>query len=130
MTLHIILFVMGSIAYLMTSTFAINAWFELRRQRKRLERIDDIASGTAQTVIKTFGIVSSVNIQTQLNELQKMQALQQSLVESENYEAAQQLKDHIDQLKDSVQRCVKAVRETFGDQVEIHEVNLKTNEQE
>lgn len=109
-TLQIILTILSSLTYAVTTTFAIMAWFRLRQVQKD---IDLMERRTHQMYVMSM----ASHIQRNFEEVQHMKEVLEELIESENFEEAEKLQAAINEAEESAMRSLKNFKEIAGDSI-------------
>lgn len=124
--LNIILTIMTIMANCFLTWFAITAWFELRRMNRKLTGM-----GRAMTVVTT--ITMGEHVRSNFEQLNKMKSDFHRLVENEQYEEAEELKNAIAKMERNAEHALKEFKDICGDKLcEIVVTNVKShiNEEE
>ena len=110
--IEIIVSIIAIIGYALTSFFATCAFFSLRRLAKKVKELESVET---VILIKT----TSIEIIAQLQQINDMQEEVRSLVQSEEYEAAEQIKKLLEIHKARVENEIASFNRSFGNVVEM-----------
>ena len=108
--LNIIFTVAATIAYFFLVWFAITAWFELRRMKR------DII-GMRHALAVTTTITMGEYVKSTFDQLNKMKSEFHRLVEKEQYEEAEELKNAIAKMELSAEHALKEFKDICGDKL-------------
>lgn len=108
--LNIILSIMAIIANCFLTWFAITAWFELRRIK------NDIL-GMKHALAVTTTITMGEHVKSNFEQLNKMKADFNRLVENEQYEEAEELKNAISKVELNAEHALKEFKDICGDKL-------------
>lgn len=108
--LNIILSIMAIIANCFLTWFAITAWFELRRIK------NDIL-GMKHALAVTTTITMAEHVKSNFEQLNKMKSDFHRLVENEQYEEAEELKNAIAKMELSAEQALKEFKDICGDKL-------------
>ncbi len=108
--LNIILSIMAIIANCFLTWFAITAWFELRRIK------NDIL-GMKHALAVTTTITMGEHVKSNFEQLNEMKASFHRLVENEQYEEAEELKNAIAKMELSAEHALKEFKDICGDKL-------------
>lgn len=118
-TLHIILSLMGIVAYVATATFACYAFGGLKRQEAEL---DEIKYGVKTSIALAMG----EHLRNSFNEINDMKETLRDMVEDERFEEAERLKAVIEKAESGAMRELERFREHFGkDCVDVEITNVR-----
>ena len=108
--LNIIFTVAATIAYFFLVWFPITAWFELRRMKR------DII-GMRHALAVTTTITMGEYVKSTFDQLNKMKSEFHRLVEKEQYEEAEELKNAIAKMELSAEHALKEFKDICGDKL-------------
>ena len=108
--LNIIFTVAATIAYFFLVWFAITAWFELRRMKR------DII-GMRHALAVTTTIAMGEYVKSTFDQLNKMKSEFHRLVENEQYEEAEELKNAIAKMELGAEHALKELKDICGDKL-------------
>lgn len=111
-TLNTIILFLSGLADVVLVSYATYSFFALFRMKRRLRDID---RRTTDTLI----LAMENHIRNSVNMLNDMQRCLRSLVEEEQYHAAEQLRAEIASQKQNVLRQIEQMKKAFGDNVNI-----------
>ena len=111
-TLNTIILFLSGLADVVLMSYATYSFFALFRMKRRLRDID---RHTTDTLI----LAMENHIRNSVNMLNDMQRCLRSLVEEEQYHAAEQLRAEIASQKQNVRRQIELMKKAFGDNVNI-----------
>lgn len=118
-----ILFIINAISYIALSTFAVFAFFWLRRMK------DDIL-GLKTVGIRALTILHAMKIEQGFDQIAKMQRMLKDCIKNEQFEEAKRLNDLItSQLKEQ-KKQIQEYNEIFGDfsEISVESFGSKTEE--
>ena len=122
--LNIILSIMAIIANCFLTWFAITAWFELRRIK------NDII-GMKRALAITVTITMGEHVKSNFEQLNEMKASFHRLVENEQYEEAEELKNAIAKMELNAEHALKEFKDICGDKLcEIVVTKVKSHLEE
>lgn len=122
--LNIILSIMAIIANCFLTWFAITAWFELRRIK------NDIL-GMKHALAVTTTITMGEHVKSNFEQLNEMKASFHRLVENEQYEEAEELKNAIAKMELNAEHALKEFKDICGDKLcEIVVTKVKSHLEE
>ena len=107
-TLHIIVSIMGIVAYAATAAFAGFAFGRLKRQ-------EDDLKGLKMVTAKTLALVTAGHIQRSFETLREMKETLHDLIDDERFEEAEDLKRTIAKMEHCAMRELERFKENFGD---------------
>ena len=116
--LNIILNIMAIIANCFLTWFAITAWFELRRMKRKLTGME-----RAMTVVTT--ITMGNHVKDSFDQLNEMKETFNHLVENEQYEEAERLKAAITKVEQNAKAAMEHFKDICGDNCEIIVTKVK-----
>ena len=124
-TLHIILNIVTIIANCFLTWFAITAWFELRRLKRKLTGME-----RAMSVVTTITMCN--HVKDSFDQLNEMKADFHRLVENEQYEEAEELKNAIAEMERNTKAAMEHFKDICGDSCEVIVTKVKKhiNEEE
>ena len=108
--LNIILNIMAIIANCFLTWFAVTAWFELRRMKRKLTGME-----RAMAIVTT--ITMGEHVKSNFEQLNEMKAAFHQLVENEQYEEAEELKNAIAKMELSAEHALKEFNDICGDKL-------------
>lgn len=108
--LNIIFTIVAIIANCFLTWFAITAWFELRRLKR------DII-GMRHALAVTTTITMGEHVKSNFEQLNKMKSDFHRLVENEQYEEAEELKNAIAKMELSAEHALKEFKDICGDKL-------------
>lgn len=106
--LNIILTILGSLAYIVTATFAFFAFSRLKRQEEDL-------CGMKIVTAKTLALVTAGHLQRSFETLNEMKETLRDLIEDERFEEAEDLKKTIVKMEHCAMRELERFKENFGE---------------
>lgn len=123
--LNIIFTIVAIIANAAVTYFAITAWFELRRLKRKLTGMDH-----AMSVVTTITIGNQVK--DNFDQLNDMKETFNLLVEEERYEEAEELKNAITNMERNAKAAMERFKDICGDSCEVIVTKVKKhiNEEE
>ena len=123
--LNIILTIVTIIANCFLTWFAITAWFELRRLKRKLTGMEH-----AMSVVTTITIGNQVK--DNFDQLNDMKETFNQLVEEERYEEAEELKNAITNMERNAKAAMERFKDICGDSCEVIVTKVKKhiNEEE
>ena len=101
---------MAIIANCFLTWFAITAWFELRRLKR------DII-GMKRALAVTTTITMGEHVKSNFEQLNEMKAAFHRLIENEQYEEAEELKNAIAKMELSAEHALKEFKDICGDKL-------------
>ena len=116
---------MAIIANCFLTWFAVSAWFELRRLKRKLTGMDH-----AMSVVTTITIGNQVK--DNFDQLNDMKETFNLLVEEERYEEAEELKNAITNMERNAKAAMERFKDICGDSCEVIVTKVKKhiNEEE
>ena len=108
--LNIILTVAATIANGTMIYFTITAWFELRRMKRKLTAME-----RAMAIVTT--ITMGEHVKSNFDQLNEMKATFHRLVENEQYEEAEELKNAIAKMELNAEHALKEFKDICGDKL-------------
>ena len=114
--LNIIFTIVAVIANAAMTYFAITAWFELRRVKRAMAIVTTIAMGE--------------RVKSNFDQLNEMKAAFHRLVENEQYEEAEELKNVIAKMELNAEHALKEFKDVCGDSCEVIVTNVKNRAEE
>ena len=108
--LNIILTIVAFIGNCAVTYFAITAWFELRRLKRKLTGME-----RAMAIVTT--ITMGEHVKSNFEQLNEMKAAFHQLVENEQYEEAEELKNAIAKMELSAEHALKEFKDICGDKL-------------
>jgi hypothetical protein len=108
----------GALAY-----FAITAWFELRRLKRKLTGME-----RAMTVVTT--ITMGNHVRDNFEQLNEMKATFLRLVENEQYEEAEELKNAIAKMELNAEHALKEFKDICGGEIVVTKVKSHIDEED
>ena len=123
--LNIILTIVTIIANCFLTWFAITAWFELRRLKRKLTGMEH-----AMSVVTT--ITMGNQVKDSFDQLNDMKETFNQLVEEERYEEAEELKNAITNMERNAKAAMERFKDICGDSCEVIVTKVKKhiNEEE
>jgi len=109
---NIISAIVAIIANVAMTYFAITAWFELRRMKRKLTGME-----RAMSVVTT--IAMGEHVKSNFDQLNEMKATFLRLVEKEQYKEAEELKNAIAKMELSAEYALKHFKDICGDNCEV-----------
>ena len=107
---NIIFTIVAIISNAAVTYFAITAWFELRRLKR------DII-GMKRALAVTTTITMGEHVKSNFEQLNEMKAAFHRLVENEQYEEAEELKNAIAKMELSAEHALKEFKDICGDKL-------------
>lgn len=121
--LNIILTIVTIIANCFLTWFAITAWFELRRMKRNLTGME-----RAMAVVTT--ITMGNHVKDSFEQLNEIKAAFHQLVEEEQYEEAERLKDAIAKVERNAKAAMEQFKNICGDSCEVVVTKVKNHHNE
>lgn len=116
--LNIILTIVTIIANCFLTWFAITAWFELRRLKRKLTGMEH-----AMAVVTT--ITMGNQVKDSFDQLNDMKETFNQLVEEERYEEAEELKNAITNMERNAKAAMERFKDICGDSCEVIVTKVK-----
>ena len=108
--LNIIFTIVAIIANAAVTYFAITVWFEVRRMNRKLTGME-----RAMAIVTT--ITMGEHVKSNFEQLNEMKAAFHRLVENEQYEEAEELKNAIAKMEISAEHALKEFKDICGDKL-------------
>lgn len=105
--MNFVLVFCGVIAYGLMSFFAISAWFRLRRFDTDMHDLQKVSANV-------YAIVSALKLQSTFDQLNEMKNTLRQLVQAEQFEEADKLKEIVEKHEREALEILKKFQETFG----------------
>lgn len=123
--LNIILTIVTIIANCFLTWFAITAWFELRRLKRKL-------TGMERAISVVTTITMGNQVKDNFDQLNDMKETFNQLVEEERYEEAEELKNAITNMERNAKAAMERFKDICGDSCEVIVTKVKKhiNEEE
>lgn len=121
--LNNILTIVAIIGNAAVTYFAITAWFELRRMKRKLTGME-----RAMTVVTT--ITMGNQVKDSFDTLNKMKETFNQLIENEQYEEAERLKAAIANMEQNAKAAMEHFKDICGDNCEIVVTKVKEDNRE
>ena len=124
--LNIIFTIVAIIANAAVTYFAITVWFEVRRMNRKLTGME-----RAMAIVTT--ITMGEHVKSNFEQLNEMKAAFHRLVENEQYEEAEELKNAIAKMEISAEHALKEFKDICGDklcEIVVTKVKNHINEEE
>ena len=120
-TLKIIAYIMTVLSYGILAYTAIALYFKMRRMQKDMYM-------TKETLRKIFGMTMSLHVDSKFDQVEKMKKTLQELIENEQYEDAERLRNAIEQAQEVAVKQLEILKKYFDEEIiEINMVKRTTN---
>lgn len=120
-TLQIIAYVMATLANGILAYTAMALHFKMRRMQKDV----DLMKGLLRNM---FAMTMSGHVQSTFDQVEKMKKALRELVENEQYEDAEHLRNAIEQAQEAAMKQLESFKKLFGeDSIEINIAERTTN---
>lgn len=114
--------VVGIVANAALAFFAVAAWF-------RLHNVDKKMSAVLRGVSMVSTLTMGQYVKGAFEELERMRATMERLVEEDRFEEAKRLKDIIDKAEHDAKQSLEKFKEIGGDLVKFVEVKVEEEEE-
>ena len=120
-TLKIIAYIMTVLSYGILAYTAIALYFKMRRMQKDMYM-------TKEVLREIFGMTMSLHVDSKFDQVEKMKETLQELIENEQYEDAERLRNAIEQAQEAAVKQMEILNKYFDSEIiEINMVKRTTN---
>jgi len=120
-TLKIIAYIMTVLSYGILAYTAIALYFKMRRMQKDMYM-------TKEALREIFGMTMSLHVDSKFDQVEKMKETLQELIENEQYEDAERLRNAIEQAQEAAVKQMEILNKYFDSEIiEINMVKRTTN---